>query len=115
MLEQIQAEWYGLCGHPGYPEILKKLTRKALGYLEGEGSAFICRVNERDRAYLSFSFLEQLGKDIRLDSSCVDIVGGVIVYRSDFRVLYDNSLEAIFERNRQHMRCIAAECIFGKE
>ena len=41
-----------------------------------------------------------------------DIAGGVIVFRSDLRVFYDNCLEAIFERKRAQLRCMAAECIF---
>ena len=50
-----------------------------------------------------------------MDTMSADIVGGVIVFRTDLRVLYNNSLEAIFERNRQQIRRIAAECIFGRE
>ena len=55
-----------------------------------------------------------MDKLLLLDKSTVDIMGGVIVFRSDLRVFYDNSLEAIFERNRQQMRCMAAEYIFEK-
>jgi vacuolar-type H+-ATPase subunit E/Vma4 len=68
---------------------------------------------------LPSSTLKELGKKtdkvISLDETPADIVGGVIAFRSDLRVLYDNSLEAVFERNRQRMRCLAAECVFGDE
>ena len=67
---------------------------------------------------MSSSFFKEIGKeaeaDVSLDKVPIESVGGVIVFRSDLRVSYDNSLEAIFERNRQQMRCMAAEYIFGK-
>jgi vacuolar-type H+-ATPase subunit E/Vma4 len=119
VLQEIQKVFFALPGRKDYPEILKKLTHQALKYLEADGNEFICRVNERDHSLLSSSILKDLGekmdKLLSLDKSPVDIVGGIIVFRSDLRVLYDNSLEAIFERNRQQMRCIAAESIFGEE
>ena len=90
----------------------------ALEHLKGDGDEFLCRLNSRDQSLLSSSTLDGLGKKtgkmILVDKENVDIVGGVILIKSDFRVLYDNSLEAIFERKRQKMRCMAAECIFGK-
>jgi V/A-type H+-transporting ATPase subunit E len=118
ILRQIQQKFFSLPERADYPEILKKLIINALRYLKGEGSEFVCRVNSRDQSLLSASLFAELGKkmerDISLDKTPLDSVGGVIVFRSDLRVLYDNSLEAIFERNRQQMRCMAAECIFGK-
>lgn len=119
ILSQIQREFFSLSGRSDYPEVLKKLIRHAISYLKGEGSMFVCRLNSGDWSLLPASIFRELGKemkkDISLDKTSVDIVGGVIVLRNDLRVLYDNSLEAIFERNRQQMRCMAAECIFGKE
>lgn len=56
---------------------------------------------------------EKTGKWVSLDKEPIDIAGGVIVFRADYRVFYDNSFEAIFERKRENLRCIAAECIFG--
>ena len=47
-----------------------------------------------------------------VDATPVDISGGVMVYRSDFRVLYDNSLEAIFQRKRGQIRCTLAKILF---
>ena len=86
--------------------------------MEADGNAFVCRVNERDHPLLSSSVLKEIGKKtekaVSLDDLPLKIVGGVNVLRKDLRVFYDNSLEAIFERNREHMRCIAAACIFGE-
>lgn len=114
----VQRDFYSLPERADYPDILKKLIIDALRYLKGEGSKFACRVNSRDLSLLSASVFKDIGKkmetDISLDKIPVDSVGGVIVFRSDLRVSYDNSLEAIFERNRQKMRCMAAEYIFGK-
>ncbi len=116
VLRQVQQEFFSIPERADYPEILKKLIIQALRYLKDEGREFLCRLNPRDLSFLSASVLDELGKkaqrDISLDKTPLEGVGGVIVFRSDLRVLYDNSLEAIFERNRQRMRCMAAECIF---
>ncbi|MGA1791197.1 MAG: V-type ATP synthase subunit E [bacterium] len=119
VLWQIREEFFSLPKRGDYPGIMRKLIVHAMRHLKADGETFLCRVNARDRALLARDFLEtpgrELGKELSLDQDYADIVGGVIVLRSDLRVLYDNSLEAIFERNRQQMRCIAAECIFGKD
>jgi vacuolar-type H+-ATPase subunit E/Vma4 len=117
ILHQIREEFLGIPEHRDYPEILKRLISNALGHLQEDGSAFICRVNERDQFLLTLPLLQALGekagKALFLDPDPVAIAGGVILYRKDRRVLFDNSLEALFERNREKMRCMAAECIFG--
>ena len=119
VLGQVQGAFFSLPGGKHYPEVLKGLILHAIGYLKEDGDAFVCRFSERDRAVLSRQILDDLGKrcerDLSLDTMSADIVGGVIVFRTDLRVLYNNSLEAIFERNRQQIRRIAAECIFGRE
>ncbi|MGA1795455.1 MAG: V-type ATP synthase subunit E [bacterium] len=121
VLRQVQKIFFSLPDREDYPEIVKGLIMQAIGYLRDDGDAFVCRVNERDRSLLSPQVLEDLGKrcgrTLSLDTTAADIVGGVMLYRTDFRVLYDNSLEAIFERNRRQMRRMAAECIFenGKQ
>jgi len=118
ILQHIQQEFYNLPDTQGYLDILKKLIVQALGYLNADGRRFLCRVNERDKSLLDLEFLQEVekrtNKELSVDNAPADIVGGVIVIRSDQRVLYDNSLEAIFERNRQTIRCMAAELIFGK-
>ncbi|MGA1844088.1 MAG: V-type ATP synthase subunit E [bacterium] len=119
VLWQVQRAFYAVPKREDYPEIVHRLIGHALGVLYQDGEAFACRTNLRDQALLSAAVMQELsrryGKRLGLDETPVEITGGVIVYRADFRVLYDNSLEAIFERNRQQMRCMAAECIFGKE
>ena len=119
VLREAQKAFFALPERDNYPGILKNLIVQALKFLDEDGHEFVCRVNERDRALLPSSTLKELGKKtnkvISLDDTPAEIVGGVIAFRSDLRVLYDNSLEAIFERNRQRMRCLAAECIFGDE
>lgn len=117
VLREAQKAFFALPERDNYPGILKNLIVQALKFLDEDGREFVCRVNERDRALLPSSTLMELGKMtekvISLDDTPAEIVGGVIAFRSDLRVLYDNSLEALFERNRQRMRCLAAECIFG--
>jgi len=119
VLWQVQREFYAVPERGDYPEILHRLIGHALGYLAQDGDAFVCRTNARDQALLSAAVLQELsrrhGKQLGLDATPADITGGVIVLRADFRLLYDNSLEAIFERHKLQMRCMAAECIFGKE
>jgi len=116
VLQQVQKAFFSLPDREDYPEIVKGLIIQAIKYLKEDGDAFVCRFNERDQSLLSPQIFNDLGKGcdraLSLDTTPADIVGGVIVFRSDFRVLYDNSLEAVFERNRQQMRHMAAECIF---
>jgi len=116
VLRQVQGTFFSLPDREDYPGILKGLIIQAIKYLKEDGDAFVCRFNARDQSVLTPRILDELGKGcdrvLTLDTTPADIVGGVIVFRSDFRVLYDNSLEAIFERNRQQVRCMAAECIF---
>jgi vacuolar-type H+-ATPase subunit E/Vma4 len=117
VLREVQKAFFALPERDNYPGILKNLIVQALNFLDEDGHEFVCRINERDRPLLTSSTLKELGektdKVILLDEIPADIVGGVIAFRSDLRVLYDNSLEAVFERNRQRMRCLAAEFIFG--
>lgn len=117
ILQQVRKDFFSLPERRDYPEVLKRLIINALKHLQVDGNIFICRVNARDRSFLTLSLLyelgEKTGKEISLDTDPVDIAGGVILIRKDLRVLYDNSLEAIFERNREKMRCMAAEYIFG--
>jgi len=119
VLWQIREEFFALPQRGDYPAIMRRLIVHAVRHLKADGEAFLCRVNSRDRSLLAHDFLDalgrELGKALSLDQETADNVGGVIVLRSDLRVLYDNSLEAIFDRNRQQMRCIAAESIFGKD
>lgn len=113
---RVQQDFFSLPDRADYADILKKLIIDALRCLKGEGSEFVCRLNPRDRSLVSSSVFKEIGNeeetDISLDKVPTQSVGGVIVFRSDLRVSYDNSLEAIFERNRQQMRCMAAELIF---
>lgn len=118
ILQHIKRAFYSLPENQDYPKILKKLIIQALRHLDPDGQEFICRINQRDHGLLSSPVLKEVGKKMNkalfIDDFPVNIVGGVIVLRYDLRVLYDNSLEAVFERNRQTMRYMAAECIFGK-
>jgi vacuolar-type H+-ATPase subunit E/Vma4 len=115
---RVQQDFFSITGRSDYPDILKKLIIDALRCLKREGIEFVCRLNPRDQSLLPASVFKDIGKeakaDVSLDKIPIESVGGVIVFRSDLRVSYDNSLEAIFERKRQQMRCMAAEYIFGK-
>jgi vacuolar-type H+-ATPase subunit E/Vma4 len=52
------------------------------------------------------------GKKLSLDEQAIDIEGGVVIVRSDGRLLYDNSLEAIFQRREEVMRSAADSRLF---
>jgi vacuolar-type H+-ATPase subunit E/Vma4 len=114
VLEALKQEFFSLPRHPDYPSILMRLTLQCLEWLEGD--EFICQVNGRDRAWFSADALESLstesGKKLSVDEQALDIEGGVIIYRCDGRLLYDNSLEAIFHRKEEVMRCVAARQFF---
>ncbi|MBN2372675.1 hypothetical protein JXL19_02650 [bacterium] len=117
ILMRAEQEFYLLPQHKDYVMILKRLIQDALRHLKSDGREFICRVNERDRILLASSDIESLGESLNmalsLDKVPVEIKGGAILLRSDLRLLYDNSLEAVFERKTQLMRCIISESIFG--
>lgn len=114
VLEVVKLEFFFLSRHPDYPPILMKLTLQALGWLEGE--EFVCQVNSRDRTLFTPSVLESMskesGKKLTLDEQVLDIEGGVVIVRVDGRLLYDNSLEAIFQRREEVMRSAAARRFF---
>jgi len=115
VLEALKQEFFSLPRHPDYPSILMKLTLQGLAWLEGE--EFICQTSSRDRAWFTSEVLESLstesGKKLSVDEEALDIEGGVIVVRRDGRLLYDNSLEAIFQRREEAMRSAAARQFFG--
>lgn len=118
ILQQIQMEFFALPHNEEYPKILKRLIIDSLEALRGEGEEFIFRINASDRSILSESEIHEIGKTtgnhLAMDQTPAEIIGGVIVMRKDYRVIYDNSLESIFERKRQQMRYMAAECMFGE-
>lgn len=125
VLQTIRQELFSLPGHPDYPGLMKKLILQGLKWLEqagdleqAGGDEFVCQVNDRDRPCLPSSLMEELGrksgKKVSLGEQHTEIEGGVIVWRSDGRVLYDNSLEAIFDRWEEAMRSMAARLFFEK-
>jgi vacuolar-type H+-ATPase subunit E/Vma4 len=116
LLRAVKQEFLSLPRHPRYPLILKQLVIQGLHCLEG--NEFTCYLHERDRALIPPSLVEELiqktGKKISLDTCSSEMAGGVIVQRSDGRILYDNSLEAIFQRKQEEMRSLAAKHLFTR-
>lgn len=116
ILDTIRQDFFSLAHHPDYPSILRRLIMKGLEYLEGND--FTCQVNERDRILLSPQVLgdlsSQTGRKVSLSKYSLKTEGGVIIQRSDGRVLYDNTLEAIISRQKEKMRSVAAERLFVK-
>ncbi len=116
LLQTLSWEFYALPHHAKYPSFLKKLFLHALEHLEGD--EFICQLNERDHSLISESLFAEIGcrtgKRITLDKEGLSVEGGVIIKRNDERVLYDNTLEAIFQRCQEHLRSIAAERLFSE-
>lgn len=117
IIKQLRQEFLALAQEKDYPLVLKGLIINAVRHLEKEVKSLICRVNFNDYSILC-SYLDDLtkktNKELSVDKTPIEITGGVIVYRSDQRVFYDNSLEAIFERKISQLRCLASECIFGR-
>jgi len=113
-LEVVKQEFFSLSRRPDYPSILMRLTLEGLAWLEGD--EFICQTNGRDRTLFTPPVLESMsresGKELLLDEQVLDIEGGVVIVRSDGRLLYDNSLEAIFQRREEVMRSAAARQFF---
>ncbi|MGA1869493.1 MAG: V-type ATP synthase subunit E [bacterium] len=118
VIKEFQREFFSLPNQNTYPLIVKCLMIGGLKCLKGEGSAFVCRANSRDQFLLYSSLINEVKRELNinlsLDKSPLEIMGGVILFDSDFRVSYNNSLEALFQRNWQRMRYIVAECIFGE-
>lgn len=116
VLNKIKDEFFSIIENKDYPLLLKRLIIDALSYLKDEGADFVCRVKINDQSLLPITVFEQLSKKyhkkISLDNRPLEISGGIILYRSDFRVLYDNSLEAIFLREMEQIRCMASKIIF---
>jgi vacuolar-type H+-ATPase subunit E/Vma4 len=116
ILNEMYHEFLSLTENKQYPLLLKKLIIDALTYLKDEGEEFVCRIKDKDRSLLPASIFkevsEQCNKRVSLDKMPVDILGGVVVFRADYRVLYDNSLEAIFQRKRGQIRCTLAKILF---
>jgi vacuolar-type H+-ATPase subunit E/Vma4 len=109
-LQAVKHTFFSLPTCPDYPSLLKRLVLNAVTHLEGD--CFICRVNKRDQCLLNPHLMGELsrqtGKKISLDNECTEIQGGVMVWRSDGRLLFDNSLEGIFHRQIERMRSLAA-------
>lgn len=117
IIQQLQKDFFELPQQKDYPLILKGLILDAIRHLEKEGKSFVCCVNSKDYGILSpylADLVKRTDKELSLDETPIYITGGVILFRADQRVSFDNSLEAIFERKRGQMRCIAAEYIFGQ-
>jgi len=117
ILNKIKQEFFSLTEHKDYPLVLNRLIIESFRYLEVEDKKFICRVNLRDQSLLSSTVLDKLSKrlntSLSLDTDPLNIIGGVVLFPPGCRVLYDNSLEAIFERKKEDMRYIAATCTFN--
>ena len=115
ILNTTRQDFFSLVNHANYPSILRRLIIKGLAHLEGND--FTCQVNERDRHLLSPQILDDLsrqtGKKISLCNHSLKTEGGVIIQRCDGRVLYDNTLAAFFSRQREDLRALAAERLFG--
>ncbi len=116
ILDTIRQDFFLLVHHPDYTSILRRLVMKGLEYLEGND--FTCQVIDRDRILLSPQVLgdlsSQTGRKVSLSKHSLKAEGGVIIQRGDGRVLYDNTLKAIFSRQQEKMRSVAAERLFVK-
>lgn len=110
----VRQKIYALPRHPDYAAIQIRLTAEALSWLEGD--EFSVQVNGRDRRFFTPQVLEMLsaesGKTLILAGQAIDIEGGVVIIRADGRLMYDNSLEAIFQRREEAMRSVAARLLF---
>ncbi|MBN2373607.1 hypothetical protein JXL19_07465 [bacterium] len=117
LLERLQEEFFDLPRQPDYPNILKGLILEGLEALKKEGDEFTCQLNEQDRSFISPALLDEAarktGKRITLDERRMESKGGAVIWRADGQVFYNNSLEAIFQRWHDELRCLAGERLFA--
>lgn len=114
VLEEVKEEFFSLPKQSDYPLLLQKLIIDGLENLDGD--QFVFRLNEPDRAFISRAWIKEIeqkmGKEVTFDDHYLPGRGGVIIQRLDGRLLYDNTLEAIFRRWQEKLRSIAAERLF---
>lgn len=119
ILLKVQNEFFSMAKGKEYQALLKRLILEAVKLMTDEARDFVCQINVRDRKLLESGMLDEIkketNKNISIDENSIPIAGGAVIYTADFRVLYDNSFEAIFERAKEMMRYIAAEALFGED
>ena len=113
--ERIKQRLLQLRNEPQYADILVSLVRQGLSELEGE--AFEIIVAPEDRALVTAAMLttlrEQTGKTVTLATQSQAGITGAIVQRADQRVLCDNSLQAILQRQQHEIRLLVAQELFA--
>ena len=113
--EQFEHRLLQIRKEPQYGDLLAALIRQGLTELEGE--TFEVFVAPEDRALVTPEMLaglrERTGKNVMLAAQSQPGITGAIVQRGDHRVLCDNSLQAMFQRQRNELRLLIAQELFA--
>lgn len=105
-----------------YPHVLKRLAIEALMGMEGED--FFLSVNPEDQVLVDEDFLKELQEAVREErggtlqitvQSDPSVRVGVIVSRTDGRLLYDNTFDARERRMRNALRRGIHSILFGDD
>ncbi len=99
-----------------YPALLRTLIEEGVRELNGEH--FELLVDSQDRELVTADLLDRLqsqtGKTVTLSDKPNSEMTGVIVQRTDKRVVCDNRLSAVFQRRKEELRVIIAQDLFGE-
>ncbi|MBW9224035.1 V-type ATP synthase subunit E [Methanothermococcus sp. SCGC AD-155-E23] len=118
-IKKLREELMKLPERENYRDLLIKLIVD--GAVAVGSEEVVVDLNKRDYEMLDIKTLWEIEKEIeRLTNrsvivrrgSTVDIVGGAIVKDRSGSKICDNSLEAIFERNLEHIRAKIAQVLF---
>ncbi len=94
-----------------YPDILKRIARKALRALPGEEA--LLQVRSDDSHLITEDFLQDLakstGKRVKLMKEPADISGGCVAYSANQKMLVDFSFEAFLEREYPRLKGLLAK------
>ena len=101
---------------PEYPSLLVKLIDEGVRELNGEHFEIIVAPEDRElvTADLLNTLHTQTGKTVTFSEKQKPGITGVMVERTDKRVVCDNTLSTIFQRQKDEMRVLIAQDLFGE-
>jgi|GEM_PF-5194825 vacuolar-type H+-ATPase subunit E/Vma4 len=95
-----------------YPRLLAGLVREAAAALQGD--RFIVKVAPEDRPAAEQAMRADDGPKVQIEEDA-GLRGGCVVYQEDRRAYYDNSFAAIVARDKQRLRPMVAQWLFGTD
>ncbi len=114
--KQVKERLLQIQNDPRYPDILVSLICRGLTELEGD--AFEVIVAPEDRHLVTDEMLtglrEETKETVILSEQSQEGITGVIIQRTDKRVMCDNSFQAILHRQQDELRLLIAQELFGE-